>query len=465
VTEILFSTIIEQSAAIDTGAIDPIELTRITLKRIEALNQTLNAFVVLGHNAALDDAAAANARMINKSRLGPLDGIPIALKDNIDIAGMPTGNGFADGDRLPAWRLPDTDAAVVQRLRRAGAVILGKLNMHEGALGATTDNPHTGKTMNPHRIGYTPGGSSGGAGAAVAASLCAGALGTDTGGSIRIPASYCGIVGFKPSYGAISTHGVAPLCWRLDHIGPVTRSVADARLLFDALRGYDPNCAGSRRIATRNPAPRDRSEARLGVWANFPAEPVEPEITAAFAAALGVFQRLGCELSETALSSFDNVRQRRAALLRIEVDAAIAYGDLLSRSPERISPALRAYLDYGAAAKAVSLAQADRVIEIAAHDLARAFDDVDAIVSPATPQSAFAFGAEVPNTQNAFSLLANFTGCPAISVPMGRNREGLPLGLQIMGPTGHDDFVLDLAATYEAAAGWQLRPPPPFGPG
>jgi aspartyl-tRNA(Asn)/glutamyl-tRNA(Gln) amidotransferase subunit A len=174
---------------------------------------------------------------------------------------------------------------------------------------------------------------------------------------------------------------------------------------------------------------------------------------------------MGCKLYDTALASFDGVRIRRAALLRIEVDAALAHADLLARAPGYISPALRAYLDYGATAKAISLAQADRVIEIATCGLARVFDNVDAIVSPATPQSAFAFGSMVPDNQNAFSLLANFAGCPAISLPMGCNGDGLPLGLQIIGPVGHDTRVLDLAASYEAAAGWKLHPPPPFGPG
>jgi aspartyl-tRNA(Asn)/glutamyl-tRNA(Gln) amidotransferase subunit A len=269
--------------------------------------------------------------------------------------------------------------------------------------------------MNPHRIGHTPGGSSGGSGAAVAAGLCAAALGTDTGGSVRIPASYCGIVGFKPSYGAISTNGVTPLCWRLDHVGPLARSVADARLLFEALRGYDPACPESRRLAGEDTSPPKPGALRVGVWANLATEPVDPAIAAAFDVALAVFRRMGCELYETALASFDGVRIRRAALLRIEVDAALVHAELLSRAPGYISPALRAYLDYGAAAKAVSLAQADRVIEIAACELARVFDNVDAIVSPATPQAAFAFGTKVPDNQNAFSLLANFAGCPAIS--------------------------------------------------
>jgi aspartyl-tRNA(Asn)/glutamyl-tRNA(Gln) amidotransferase subunit A len=219
------------SALLDSRSIEAEALTRLCLARTEGLGRPLNCFITLCPDTALAEARAADARSAMGKRLGPLDGIPVGLKDNIDVAGVPTTNGFGGGP----LRIPGEDAAVTRHLRDAGVVILGKLAMHEGALGATTDNPHHGRTHNPFRYSHSPGGSSGGSGAAVAAGLCCAALGTDTGGSVRIPASWCGVVGLKPSYGLISTRGVVPLSHRLDHVGPLTRTVADAALLMDTL--------------------------------------------------------------------------------------------------------------------------------------------------------------------------------------------------------------------------------------
>jgi aspartyl-tRNA(Asn)/glutamyl-tRNA(Gln) amidotransferase subunit A len=434
------------------------------LDRIEAHNPALYAYIAISAEAALAEAAEASARAASGRRRGALDGVPIALKDNIDLAGLPTSNGFAQSEKLPPWRLPNEDAEVVRRLRAAGAVILGKLNMHEGALGATSDNPHFGAVINPHRPGFTPGGSSGGSGAAVAGGLCAAALGSDTGGSIRIPASYCGVVGFKPSFGLVSTGGVVPLSWRLDHVGPLTRTVADARIIFEALRGFDPGCPDSRRSRADDVVAQAIDGLRLGVLRNFDDEPLEPAVSAAFAEALRVFERLGCAVQPIELPSYDRVRARRAALLRIEADAAAIHVDLYEREPERFSAAIRGYLDYGARASAVQLARAERLIDIAVAELARVFDQVDAILSPTTPQPAFAFGADPPDNQNAFCFLANFAGAPAVGLPMGKTEDGLPLGLQIMTARDRDTLALQLAEAYERAAGWRLDPPPPFGP-
>src|SRR5262249_20509827 len=199
-TNLVFLPIAELSRRIDTGRLDPRDLTRAYVERAGGAGQSLNCYLTLCGERAAAEAAQAAVRAARKQRLGALDGIPIAVKDNIDVAGVPTTNGIG-GTHLPAA----ADAEGIRRLRAVGAVILGKLNMHEGALGAVNDNPHHGRTTNPFRDGYTPGGSSGGSGAAVAAGLCAAALGTDTGGSVRIPAAYCGVVGLKPSYGLAST--------------------------------------------------------------------------------------------------------------------------------------------------------------------------------------------------------------------------------------------------------------------
>ena len=381
------------------------------------------------------------------------------MKDNIDVAGVPTSNGFGG----PAWRIPSEDSESVRRLRAAGAVILGKLNMHEGALGATTDNPHHGRTINPYRAGHSPGGSSGGSGAAVAAGLCCAALGTDTGGSVRIPASYCGVVGLKPSFGLISTRGVVPLSYRLDHVGPLTRTVADAAIMLGVLVGFDPRCPESRHGPDFRPngtGPARLDGMRLGIIRNYSAEVHEAAVRQAFDRALQQLSSLGATTRLLDLPSYDVVQGRRAGFVRVEAEAAFVHGPLYEREPERFSLEMRRYLDYGRDLAALRLLAAERRIDVAAFELAQCFQAVDAIVSPTTPQAAPAFDGPAHDSAGSFCILANFAGFPAISVPMGATEQGLPLGLQIIGPLHEETRVLRIAASYEAAAGINLTPPP-----
>jgi aspartyl-tRNA(Asn)/glutamyl-tRNA(Gln) amidotransferase subunit A len=462
-TDLAFRSIAELSAALGARETDAVALMRHFLARIDGPGRALGAFVTVTREQALRDAEGAAARAAAGRRRGPLDGIPIALKDNIDVAGVPTGNGF--GGATP-WRVPDADAEVTRRLRAAGAVVLGKLAMHEGALGATTDNPHTGRVHNPHRRGVTPGGSSGGSGAAVAAGLAAAALGTDTGGSVRIPAAYCGVVGLKASYGLVSPRGVVPLSYRLDHVGPLTRTVGDAALVLRAIAGFDPACPEARPLPVPGlEAAAPLQGARLGVLANFDDEPAEPAIQAAFAHACATFERLGATVATIRLPSYDMARGRRAGFVRVEVEAAFVHAELYQRAPERFSADMRGYLDFGLKARAQQVLAADRRIDLAAFELGRAFAAVDAIVSPTTPQVAFPFEHKAPDNQGGYTILANFAGCPAISVPMGTTPDGLPIGLQVMAPVGRDDRALAIAAAYEAARSAAPLPPPPFGPG
>lgn len=451
------------SQLIGSGEVNPVSLTQLFLQRVAGVGHRLNCYITLLPKEAQCQARAAAERAKAKRRLGPLDGIPIALKDNIDVAGVPTSNGFGGAP----YRVPQADAEVVRRLRAAGAIILGKLNMHEGALGATNDNPHFGRCINPHREGYSPGGSSGGAGAAVAGGLCCAALGTDTGGSVRIPASYCGTVGLKPSYGLISTRGVVPLSNRLDHVGPLTRSVADAALVLDTLGGFDPDCPESRRGPAGGyspPRPSRLEGLKLGILMNFAAEPQEEAITKAFRIAIGHFARLGAEIRSIELPSYDPVRGRRAGFLRVEAEAAFVHGPLYERQPERFSAEMRRFLDYGRKLLATQLVSADRRVEVAAFELTKCFEELDAIVSPTTPQAAPGFDEKAPENAGTFCIPANFAGCPAISVPMGCDELGRPLGLQVMGPVHRDSRVLHIAAAYEASAGLEFFPPPPLGP-
>lgn len=461
-SDLPFLPITALSRRIESGGLDPVTLADAFLARIDGVGRALNCYVSLDRVGTLAAAAAARHRAARHERIGPLDGIPIAVKDNIDVAGLPTTNGFG-GSHSPA----PADATVIARLRTAGAVILGKLNMQEGALGGVTDNAHHGRTTNPYRDGHTPGGSSGGSGAAVAAGLCAAALGTDTAGSVRIPAAYCAVVGLKPSYGFVSTHGVVPLSRGLDHVGPLTRTVADAALLLDAVAGADLDDPYSRVYPATTYAVPDHtsmSGLRLGVIEAPYQDDAEASVRSAFATALELMRSLGAQIQSVVLPHYNPAQLRRAIFMRVEIEAAAEHGALYGKEPQRFSPAMRRYLDWGLAAPALRLVEGDRMVADANHALARCFADVDAVVAPTTPQAAFSFDRKPPANQNTYCVLANIAGSPAISVPMGLDERGLPLGLQIMVPRGKDRCTLAIAAAYEAAAMWHLTPPPPFGP-
>jgi Asp-tRNA(Asn)/Glu-tRNA(Gln) amidotransferase A subunit family amidase len=290
-------------------------------------------------------------------------------------------------------------------------------------------------------------------------------LGTDTGGSVRIPASYCGIVGVKPSYGLVSTRGVVPLSHGLDHAGPLARSVADAAIMLEVLGGFDTACPQSRRgpAIRQDPIRPTRLDGvRIGVVSNFAAERTEAVVIDSFNAALDQLSRLGATVRSVELPTYDVVRGRRAGFARVEAEAAFVHGPLHEKEPWRLSPEMRTCLDYGARMSATRLLEVNRRIDVAAWELDRCLEEVDAIVSPTTPQAAPLFGGPPNDNAGTFCILANFAGTPAISVPMGCDETGLPLGLQIIGALHRDAQVLEIAASYEAAAGLDIRPPPPY---
>ena len=273
------------------------------------------------------------------------------------------------------------------------------------------------------------------------------------------------MVGFKASYGLCSTRGVVPLSYKLDHIGPLTRTVADAALMTRVMAGFDPACPEARPLPVPEfTGPQSLQGVRLGVLANYDAEPPEPAIRAAFAAACQAFTARGATIETLTLPSYDVARGRRAGFVRVEVEAAFVHGDLYKREPERFSPDMRGYLDFGLRASAQQMMQADRRIDLAAFELGRAFAAVDAVISPTAPQVAFAHGQKPPDNQGGYTILANFAGCPAIRVPMGVSPDGLPIGLQVMTPVGRDDRAVAIAAAYDAARGPAALPPPPYGP-
>lgn len=455
--QLAFTPITHLSSLIEDGRVDPVVLTELFLNRAMGVGKPLNAFVAFREQSALADAKSAGERARQRRRLGVLDGIPIALKDNIDVAGMPTTNGLGGSPRIA-----ERDAAVTCRLRQAGAVILGKLNMHEAALGGTTDNPHHGRTHNPYKIGYSPGGSSGGCGAAVAAGLCAAALGTDTAGSIRLPASYCGVVGFKPTYQRISMQGIVPLHRRLDHVGPLTRTVADAGSLLQVLA--DSRFGGKPQARAPQSASILLTGTTVGVLENFAREAIDGAVVRSFEKSLDLMARQGARIVRKALSDFDPVAVRHAMFLLCEAGAAFEHGELLEREPKRFSSGLSRCIRYGSRMTAVQLLEQEHEIAPAAAQLLTCFGEVDVIASPATPQPAFSFERDGLTNLNTFCTLANFTGCPAVSLPMGCGPDDFPHGLQLMAANGRDEDLLAIAHAFEAASGPRIVPPAPFGP-
>jgi aspartyl-tRNA(Asn)/glutamyl-tRNA(Gln) amidotransferase subunit A len=376
---------------------------------------------------------------------GSLAGLTLAVKDNVDVEGMPTTAGFA----AYAGRIAQRDAPVVARLRHAGVVILGKVAMHEGALGATTDVPRL--CHNPLRPGFTPGGSSGGSGAAVAAGFADLAIGTDTMGSVRIPAAYCGVVGLKPTAGLVSRQGVVPLSPALDHVGMLARTPHLAALGIEAMAGDDlgdpaarPAPEGWRAVPGAPPNPRG---LRIGLPRSIRAATMEPAIRTAWDEAAARLRDLGGLVAEVDVLHWDPSATRRAGLLLIEAEAAALYPDLLA-SPTGSTTAFRAALAYGRDAGTVRLARAlFRLAEVRAGAL-RALDACDVLLLPTAPQRAFAHGTPTPTDQADFTSLANIAGLPAIAFPWPA--DDLPASVQLVGHAWDEARLVGLAEALSA---------------
>jgi aspartyl-tRNA(Asn)/glutamyl-tRNA(Gln) amidotransferase subunit A len=350
----------------------------------------------------------------------------VAVKDNIDMAGLPTRAGFGGPGVVAA-----ADAPVVRRLREAGFGLLGKAKMNEGAFGGTGDNPHDGRTENPVLPGHSPGGSSSGSAAAIAAGLCGAALGTDTLGSVRIPAAYCGLVGLKPSFGLLPLDGVVPLSWTLDHVGIMGATVA---AVAEVLAVFAPR-----------PAPPDG--LRVGVPDALPG--VEAETLAVCHAAL---RNTGWQAQSCTIEGSDLAATRRAGLLVIEAEAAVIHAALLGSDDPAMSEDLRRMLRYGRDCGSGRLVRALRVLREAAAWLDRALQEYDLIALPTVPSPAYAWTDGAPANQGELTALANAGGHPAVSVPVGAGADGRPIGLQLVGRRGADWLVLDAAAQVSAVS-------------
>jgi len=456
----------EASELVRNKKVSPVELTHECLSRIERLNPKLNAFITVTADSALAEARHAEAEIQHDGWRGPLHGIPIALKDLVDTAGVRTtaaSGVFTD-------RVPIEDAEIVRRLKAAGAVFLGKLNLHEFAYGGIS---YFGPVHNPWNLDYSPGGSSGGSAAAVAAQLCYGAIGSDTGGSIRQPAGYCGIVGLKPTYGRVSTCGVIPLAWSLDHLGPITRTAMDAALMLQVIAGYDTQDTASVDVPVPNyvaTITAATSSLRLGIPRAYFYEALHPEIQAAMEAALSVLKKLaGTQRDIAPLAtngSYSSVMDPYVAILRAE---AYAYHkDYVSKSPELYQAQTLKRIRAGADVTTSAYIQSRRQLEQVRRSVARAFETVDLLITPTACVPSFAIANLLadPNTLREKELLTlrntrpfNMLGLPTVSVPCGFTRADLPIGMQITGPPGGEATVLRLAYAYEQASEWRKRKP------
>jgi Asp-tRNA(Asn)/Glu-tRNA(Gln) amidotransferase A subunit family amidase len=445
-------SLLEQARALAASETSAVALTEAYLAQISADNPRLNAVWHTARESALAAAHSSDMRRQQGQSLGALDGICIGVKDNIDVAGMPCSAGMATRRELH----PNSDAHVITLLRAAGAIVLGKLSLHEGALGADNDNPHFGACHNPKRIGFTPGGSSGGSAAAVAANFCAAALGTDTMGSVRIPAAYCGVVGFKPSYGRVSQRGLVPACARLDHVGWLTRSAGDLALLYQTLSApdhLDPYYTMHAQQANDR-ALLPMAELRIGVLGDLAAHGVQSGVMQVFEQALTGLRQAKLNLKPVDLSAWNFGADRRAGLLATEADMARFHAADLRARPELFSPTLLAMLRYAQGKSAPDLAGARMRIEAAglrARQLFAQFE-IDLLLLPTTPQTAFAFGQAAPANQADLTSIANFGGLPALSLPCGAV-DGLPVGMQVIAPVGCDQMLMGFAVRLEALLG------------
>ena len=454
---------------IAAGELSPVELTEAYLGRIESHNPALTAFVEVTAERARSDAKNLAAELIRGEWRGPLHGVPIGLKDLIDTAGIPTTAGSA----AYHGRVPLADAAVARRLREAGTVLLGKLTTHELAYGVLTSNAKSyGTTKNPWNMAHIPGGSSGGAGAGIAARLTCAAVGTDTGGSIRVPASWCGCVGFKPTYGVVSRTGIAPLSWFFDHAGPLARTVTDAALVLDAISGYDPGDDASAPdaggvVSVAASLQGDVRGLRVGVPRDSAWALLEPKVRDAAEAALGQLESLGMHLIEVELPSIEAFAHSVFTIVSAESRHAhrsiwpSRYDDFGEDLQELLAiPALDGDSTIAALRAAAEYKQRMRQV----------FGDVDLLVSPTAPMVAPPIGAQTVELagmalavgEAAFfnTMPYNLAHLPAISVPCGFADE-LPVGLQFAGGPFDDARVLRAAYAYEQATVWHLHRPAP----
>lgn len=477
-------TIHEARRLLDAGEISAVELTQAVIDRILAVDNDVRAYLTLTPEEALEQARAADAAR-REGRTSPLLGIPVAVKDVICTAGIPT----TCGSRILEDFVPTYDATAVARLKAAGAVILGKTNTDEFAMGSSTENSAFFPTHNPWDLDRVPGGSSGGSAAAVAAGECLGALGTDTGGSVRQPAAFCGIVGLKPTYGRVSRYGLVAFASSLDQIGVMTKDVTDAAIMLGVIAGHDPLDSTSLDVPVPDYTTAltgDIRGMRVGVPKEYFVPGMQKDVEDAVRAALGVLADLGAEIVEISLPHTDYALPVYYLIAPAEASANLArydgvryglrvVGDSLEDTYKQtrgrgFGPEVKRRIMLGTYALSAGYydayyLKAQKVRTLIKGDFDRAFERVDVIVAPTTPTTAFRIGEKVDDPlqmylSDIFTLSMNLAGICGLSLPCGFDGQGLPIGMQVMGPALGEMTVLRVAYAYEQATDWHTRRPP-----
>jgi len=460
--DLCYLTIAEAGACLRRKEFSAVELADACLDRIDAVDGKLHSFITLTADLALEQARQAQRELSGGSDRGPLQGIPIALKDLYMTKGVRTTCHSAV---LQNW-LPDYDATTTTKLRDAGTVLLGKLGMHEFAFGGPSVDAPFPAVRNPWNTAHIPGGSSSGSGAALAAGLCYGALGSDTGGSIRTPSSHCGIVGIKPTYGRVSRYGVIPLSWSLDHAGPMARCVEDCAVLLQAIAGYDAKDPAS----TNLPVPNFQAEMKIGIKGLRVGVPragwfdenlgIDPATETVFNAALEFLKSLGATIVEIDGKPFSLARKANQTILICE---AYSYHEkTMQETPMKFGSSVRRRILEGAFLSAADYLAAQRARAILNEQIRANFSQVDVFAVPGAARPPEAFDAMDPNEQNmrpSFTNPFNLTGLPAIAMPCGFTAGNLPAGIQFVAPAFQESTCFRVAYAYELATEWHKQRP------
>lgn len=449
-------SIAEVSILLKKKAVSPVELTKLCLERIEEFNPKLNAFITVYSDEAMKEAKKAEREIARNKYKGKLHGIPLAIKDNIYFAGRVT----TMGSKIHKDFVSDFDATTVVKLRESGAIFLGKTNMHEYALGATTDNPHYGTCRNPWHLGKIPGGSSGGSAAAVSAFLAYGALGTDTSGSIRVPAAACGLVGLKATYGRVSKFGCFPEAWSLDHIGPLTRTVEDAAIIFDAISGgdkQDPTCLDLKPTKLAKKIDGDLSKLTIGIEEDFFFHFTDADIERQVRATINKLKKMGAKVKTVKIPS---LKDAFWALTIIDTsETTTAHQPLMKSHAADYGTDVRFLIECGYLPSAVDYLQALQLRRIIQKEVTAVFEEIDVLLASTLPSKTPSVG-ELTSVINGKSVdtietcmhnvgPGNLLGLPSISMPCGIV-DGIPVGIEIIGAPLQELNVLNLAKALES---------------
>lgn len=455
-SQLSFATINDLAKRIQKRELSPVDLTLLALERIQRVNPELNAFVTQTADLAMKQAKQAEKEIMQGKYKGPLHGIPIVHKDLYYTKGIRT----TAGSKILKDFVPDYDATVVTKLHEAGAVLLGKVQTHEFAAGMTTSSKYFGPCRNPWNTDLVPGGSSGGSAAAVAAGFAYLATGSDTGGSIRIPAACCGVVGMKPTYGRVSRYGIIEMAWSLDHAGPLTRSVLDASLCLDVMSGRDQKDSAT--IDLPSPGirlyPNKLEGIRIGLPLQHYYEDLDSDVQIIMQAAIAKFRELGAEIVEVNIPS---IKQMQSAAMNIMMGEMLAvHKHWLDTCPDDYGSDVRAFLEGAKQLQLLDYLQAQRNRQTFVNDFLNALSEVDVLLTPATPLTA----PTADNYEDAlrltnFTVQTDLTGLPSLSMPCGFSTAGMPVNMQLIGRYYDEATVLGIGYVYELNTDWHTRIP------